>query len=277
MLSLFLIQTFAAMLVLVNTNTASLAESRSWLTSCKPCKDVLDECSDCIGPNCIQCISEIDSSLCGKCGEEIASTVNSTLNCDNNIEYHKLVCRIRCRSSVLYTHGECDANTAVCTCLSVNPTTTTTTQRTPSLFPVHFDHNLARQWGFSLKERVVNLTGMNIGSIENTLFQDFIYMDTLILRNNKLLRFYPETFRNCRYLTYLDLSFNGLSSIMKTDLIGAESIGTIKLNNNRLNYIEANTFENFNQLTNYDFSNNEISTLFTITLNPNGILNFIRN
>ena len=93
--------------------------SRSWLTSCKPCVNTLQECQDCIKGNCLQCVNEVDFSNCGKCATEIIS-VGDNLYCDGGIEYHRSVCQFSCRSreniSGFYKVGTCSASTGKCTC-----------------------------------------------------------------------------------------------------------------------------------------------------------------
>ena len=251
--------------------------AKSWLISCKPCKDILVKCMDCIGPNWLTCINEIESSSCKTCSNDIAISSNSTLNCDYKIEYQTLVCRITCRMSLMYTNGECSQTTGQCVCTNII-TETTTPPRTTSLFPVHFNRALAQSWGFNFRERVVDLSYMNIGSIESNFLQDFTYLETHLLRSNKILRLYPNTFKNCRYLKYLDLGFNRMSSIAKEDFLGLEaSLETVKLNNNIINFIDPLTFKNHTKLTSYDFSMNDISHMFNIHLDVNGVLVFTRN
>jgi Leucine-rich repeat (LRR) protein len=251
--------------------------AKSWLISCKPCKDILTECMDCIGPNCLICINEVESSGCKTCSNDIASSSNATLNCDYKIEYQTLVCRIKCRMSLMHTNGECSQTTGECICTN-KITETTTPPRITTLFPVHFNRALAQSWGFNLKERVVDLSLMNIGSIESNFLQDFTFLETLLLRNNKILRLYPNTFKNCRYLKYLDFGSNKISSITKEDFLGLEgSLETVKLNNNIINFIDPLTFKNHTKLTSYDFSMNDISHMFNIHLDVNGVLVFTRN
>jgi hypothetical protein len=231
---------------------------------------------DCIGPNCKTCINEIEASSCKTCAQDIAVASNATaLYCDNKIEYHKLVCRISCRMNFMF-NGECSPSTGQCVCMT--PPETTTTPRTTSLFPVHFNRALAESWGFNFKERTLDLSSMNIGSIESNFLQDFTYLETLILKDNKILRLYPNTFKNCLYLKYIDLSINRLSSIGKDDFLGSEpSLETIKLNNNLIEYIDPLTFKNHTNLKTYDFSMNPISYLYNIHLDVNGVLIFTKN
>lgn len=250
--------------------------SRSWMISCKPCVNILYECMGCVGPNCLTCINDIESSSCKTCAQDIAVASNATsLYCDYKIEYQTVVCRIACRMNLMF-NGECSPSTGQCVCMK--PPETTTTPRTPSLFPAHFNRALAESWGFNYTERTLDLSSMNIGSIESNFLQDFTYLETLLLKNNKILRLFPNTFKNCRYLKYLDLSINRLSFISKEDFLGLEpSLGTIKLNNNLINYIDPLTFKNHKNLKTYDFSMNDISYLYNIHLDVNGVLIFTNN
>ena len=92
---------------------------RAWLTSCKPCNDILNECQNCVKTSCSQCVSEIDSSRCSKCASEITA-VGENLYCDGGIDYHRSVCTYSCRSreipDAFYRTGTCNFATGKCTC-----------------------------------------------------------------------------------------------------------------------------------------------------------------
>ena len=109
------------------------------------------------------------------------------------------------------------------------------------------------------------------GSIESGLFKKFACLKKLNLKNNKILRFYPNTFKECACLTYLDLSYNRLSQLLQGDFDGAENLKSIFLNNNILQHVSSDTFQKQTQITEYSFANNPVSVFFTLTL-TNGIL-----
>ena len=154
-------------------------------------------------------------------------------------------------------------------------TTLTTTVTAPtvvtSLLPFHLTYDILVSWGYTFKERHVDLSNLNIGSIESGLLGQFIYLEKLILRNNKILRLYPNTFKNLPYLNYLDFSYNRLTSMNKGDFDGAPNLETFLANNNNLQQIGLDTFHVMTKITTYSFANNPVTQYYSLILS-NGVL-----
>ena len=226
-----------------------------------------------IGPNCIQCIADIDNSKCSNCANDILIEGANPIYCDSTAEYHALVCFLNCRRK-LFQSGRCNSISGLCECSSQAQTTTTTVNpvttrpTTVSLFPVHLNTALALSFGFTLNERYVDMSNKNIGSIENTFLQSFKYVDTLILKNNVILKLYTNTFRNMKYLEILDLSYNKLTTLDPNTFDGAENLEFVYLNNNMLSSIDVNIFRNFIPLPQVNFSNNPIALRYNIRIDP---------
>ena len=179
---------------------------------------------------------------------------------DNTVYYKKIYLKYA---------GTASTSTPQPITTSVTPPHITTVQ-----MPFHLTRNILVSWGYTFKERKVDLSNLNIGSIESSLFSQFIYLDTLILKNNKIVRLYPNTFKNCQYLEYLDLSYNRLTSLNVGDFNGATNLETIFLNNNLLEFVDRNTFQGLTQITTYSFANNPVTQIYTFTL-FNGVLSSV--
>ena len=164
------------------------------------------------------------------------------------------------------------------TVATVPPTTTimTTTTINEALLPIHVMRQTLVSWGYTFKERQINLGNKNIGSIESLLLSEFTNLDTLILKNNKILRFYDGTFKNMPYLSYLDLSYNRLSNLNIGVFEGAFNLQTIYLNNNNLEQVGSDAFHGLTKLTAYSLANNPVTFNKTVTL-INGVLYWISN
>ena len=161
---------------------------------------------------------------------------------------------------------------------STTPTTITTTVTAPLIttpqIPFHLTKEILTSWNYTFKERQVDLSNLNIGSIEGGLFGQFIYLEKLILKNNKILRLYSNTFKNMPYLKYLDFSNNRLSSLIKGDFDGAPNVETLYLNGNLLQHVALDTFIDMKNLNTYSFANNPITQFYTLTI-TDGILTTI--
>ena len=72
--------------------------SRSWIVSCKPCVNILEECDTCIRGGCLPCVDDIENARCDKCAKEIIAE-SDNLYCDNAVAYHNVVCAFSCRAS----------------------------------------------------------------------------------------------------------------------------------------------------------------------------------
>ena len=138
-------------------------------------------------------------------------------------------------------------------------------------FPFHLTQAVLTSWGYKFNENEIDLSSLNIGSIEANLFSKFACLQKLTLRNNKILRLYQDTFKNCVCLTYLDMSYNRLSQLLQGDFDGAVNLESIYLNNNLIEYISLNTFLKLPKIADYNIGNNPISVLSTFTLS-NGVL-----
>ena len=140
-----------------------------------------------------------------------------------------------------------------------------------NLFPFHLTHSILVSWGFKFNEEEIDLNSLNIGSIEANLFSQFVCLKKITLKNNKILRLYQDTFKNCKCLIYLDMSYNRLSQLHHGDFDGASNLQSIFLNNNIIENINLNTFLNLPYIVEYNFENNPITALYKFTL-MNGVL-----
>ena len=126
-------------------------------------------------------------------------------------------------------------------------------------------------WGYKFNENEIDLNSLNIGSIEANLFSKFSCLKRLTLRNNKILRLFQDTFKDCPCLTYLDMSYNRMSQLATGDFDGALNLQSIYLNNNIIEIINLDTFINLPQIDDYNFENNPVTALYKFTL-LNGVL-----
>ena len=165
------------------------------------------------------------------------------------------------------------STTTKTTTQTTTPTSTTPTRPnvTTGLMPFHLTYNMLVSWGYTFNEDEINLSNLNIGSIESSLFSKFNCLKKLTLRGNSILRLYQNTFKDCTCLKYLDLSYNKMSQLQQGDFDGAENVQTFLINNNLLEQINLNTFLKMTSITNYSFANNPISNVYTLTLS-NGVL-----
>ena len=141
----------------------------------------------------------------------------------------------------------------------------------PQLLPFHLTQALLTSWGYKFNESEINLSSLNIGSVEANLFSKFACLKKLTLRRNKMLRLYQDTFKNCVCLTYLDMSYNRLSQVQQGDFDGAVNLESIYLNNNQIEHISLNTFFNLPKIVDFNIGNNPIAVLYNFTLS-NGVL-----
>ena len=137
--------------------------------------------------------------------------------------------------------------------------------------PFHLTQGVLTSWGYKFNENEIDLSSLNIGSIEANLFSKFACLKKLTLRRNKMLRLYQDTFKNCVCLTYLDMSYNRLSQLQQSDFDGAVNLESIYLNNNLVEHISLNTFFNLPKIVYFNIGNNPISVLYNFTLS-NGVL-----
>jgi hypothetical protein len=137
--------------------------------------------------------------------------------------------------------------------------------------PFHLTSAMLVSWGYTFNESDINLSSLNIGSLEANLFSKFVCLKKLTLKRNKILRLYQDTFKNCNCLTHLDMSFNRLSQLQQGDFDGAFNLDTIYLNNNLIEHISLNTFLNLPKIVNFNISNNPIAVIYNFTLS-NGVL-----
>ena len=138
-------------------------------------------------------------------------------------------------------------------------------------FPIHLTQAMLTSWGYKFNENEIDLSSLNIGSIEASLFSRFACLKKLTLRRNKMLRLYQDTFKNCVCLTYLDMSYNRLSQLQQGDFDGAVNLESIYLYNNLIEYISLNTFFKLPKIVDFNIGNNPISALYNFTLS-NGVL-----
>ncbi len=140
--------------------------------------------------------------------------------------------------------------------------------------PFHLTYSVLTSWGFTFNEDEINLSSLNIGSIEANLFSKFTCLKKITLKNNKILRLYQGTFKNCNCLLYLDMSYNRLSQLRQGDFDGALNLQSLYLNKNTIENIDLNTFFYLPQIVDYTFENNPITVLYNLTL-VNGVLSSI--
>ena len=124
---------------------------------------------------------------------------------------------------------------------------------------------------FSTDATVLDLSWKNIGSMDAGLFQNFNKLEKLILRNNKIIRLYQNTFRGLTKLKYLDLGYNRLTDLQPDNFVGLDALQTLYLNNNSINSINSNTFNALVNIINYDFTGNPITQIYNLSL-LNGVL-----
>jgi len=142
-----------------------------------------------------------------------------------------------------------------------------TTQRISS----HLTYSTLVSWGYTFTEDEIDLTSLNIGSIEANLFGKFACLKKISLKRNKLIRLTRDTFVNCKCLTYLDMSYNRLSQLQQGDFDGALNLKSIYLNNNIIEYVSLNAFLNLPHIVDFNIDNNPITVLYKFTL-VNGVL-----
>ena len=150
---------------------------------------------------------------------------------------------------------------------STNKKPNITTQR----LPFHLTYSTLVSWGFKFKEEEIDLSSLNIGSVEANLFSKFNCLKKVTLKNNKLLRLFQNTFIGCSCLLNIDMSFNRLSQLQQGDFDGALNLQSIHLNNNLIEHIDFNTFLNLPHVVEYNFDKNPVTELYNFTL-VNGIL-----
>jgi hypothetical protein len=126
-------------------------------------------------------------------------------------------------------------------------------------------------WGYKFNEAEINLSSLNIGSIDANLFEKFTCLKKITLKNNRILRLFQNTFKNCRCLIYLDISYNRLSQLQQGDFDGASNLQIIYLNNNMIDNINLNTFLNLPLINEFKFENNPVTALYNFQL-TNGVL-----
>jgi hypothetical protein len=137
--------------------------------------------------------------------------------------------------------------------------------------PFHLTYSVLTSWGYKFNEDEINLSSLNIGSIEANLFSKFTCLKKITLKTNKILKLYQDTFKNCNCLMYLDTSYNRLSQLRQGDFDGALNLQSLYLNNNIIENIDLNTFFNLPKIVDYKFVNNPITVLYNLTL-VNGVL-----
>lgn len=93
------------------------AKASTWLTTCKPCMDAMEECSEARKGDVSSCISNANAK-CSQCAANIQSA--GTIYCDASVAYHTLVCDSFCRGyegpTGSYGRGECRDVTGKCDC-----------------------------------------------------------------------------------------------------------------------------------------------------------------
>ena len=141
----------------------------------------------------------------------------------------------------------------------------------PQSLPFHLTQALLTSWGYKFNESEINLSLLNIGSVEANLFSRFACLKKLTLRYNKMLRLYQDTFKNCVCLTFLDMSYNRLLQVKQGDFDGAVNLESIYLNNNQIEHISLSTFFNLSKIVDFNIGNNPVSVLYNLTLS-NGML-----
>ena len=109
-------------------NSSSIETKNTWLSSCRPCGDTLNECFTCLKDDCVQCVIEVPYTACLNCMNDLIN-LQTGFSCDNRISYQESVCKFHCRmnngiNSALYRDGYCDSYTGKCVCTSNLLTTT---------------------------------------------------------------------------------------------------------------------------------------------------------
>ena len=115
MFKLLILISFVSVLSLTQANLMP----KTWITSCKPCNDILTECLDCIGSvGCNACVAEIENSKCSTCSSDL-KRVGDSMYCDGNIDYHRSSCTFNCRARdnvPFFKTGTCSVSTGKCDC-----------------------------------------------------------------------------------------------------------------------------------------------------------------
>ena len=108
----------------------------SWLTSCKPCLEVLNRCNEC--KNYDECKICFDG-ICPQCLNDVFNFGNSNFYCDTLISYHNASCSYYCKPSNALS-GYCDFYNGICKCITTDstdfPITSTTTTETELTTPI---------------------------------------------------------------------------------------------------------------------------------------------
>jgi hypothetical protein len=85
----------------------------SWVTSCKPCVNVLESCIKCsTKTECEDCARSYKNNECYKCYADIFV---EPLNCENSIKYQNLACTVKCQVEDSLK-GTCNPKSGACTC-----------------------------------------------------------------------------------------------------------------------------------------------------------------
>lgn len=122
MKSLNSIYLFALVIFLIKYSEAK-SSSKFWVTSCKPCVDVLKVCDYCTtNRECLDCVYETSNTQCYNCLNEIFSTGNA-FYCDNEFEYHNIACKYFCKTKNS-SDGLCDYDSGECLCSGTPEITT---------------------------------------------------------------------------------------------------------------------------------------------------------
>ena len=107
-------------LILISIHTLGI--SGSWLTSCKPCLQVLNRCNYC------QTFEECDvcfNGICPTCLSDLFKYGQSDLYCDSLISYHVAACGYYCKPGTAI-NSYCDNLTGKCTCSTDSSNVNTT-------------------------------------------------------------------------------------------------------------------------------------------------------
>lgn len=90
-------------------------QSKIWITTCKPCVEVLKSCNNCLTKEeYTKCVASIPNTGCTKCLDDILILGNDIF-CDDMADYHNIVCNVNCKVKISL-NGYCDRNTNKCTC-----------------------------------------------------------------------------------------------------------------------------------------------------------------
>lgn len=278
--------------VAYSVKTASLLSSKSWLLSCKPCQDALQECSVCLKKDCQLCINQIPDSECKKCGFEITS-IGDFLMCDSSLEYHRIACTISCRmrdnNGSFYRYGTCQNGTELCECRKdIIITSSSTSHAQLASTPLEWetstptDQTTTARSDTSTIELSTTIWGETSTTIEwlpsKTTYSDastgadsttMTTAETLIstMSYNRMRVLHKNTFKDMSMLQYIDLSYNNFVSIEAYFFKGLElSLHTLLFNNNNLVNIDRGTFNGFNQISVFNVSSNPIYETYQIAL-----------